>query len=123
MSSIFYDIDKYKNSQTLDKLKREINGVLNDEEKKTKTDFINKLEKKNTSKIDEFNDMYSMYDKIQYRQQWRQLNENQKKIKLLEYDKNLDDSLIKIICVVSKGVKYDPIQEKIVSINYNVFKL
>ena len=118
MSSIFYEIDRFRNNQLIIKLERELVDITDEEIKKKLSQEIEGLkpkEKINTHRK-ALDDMFKSYDKNQFRQQWRYLTPDQKEIKLKEFNKDIDPVLLKELTLTNKGIKYDVHTEKIIKI-------
>ncbi len=118
MSSIYLEIEKFRNNQLLQMYKMELLDP------KTTTERINELNKLSSvlvrekkSEKNNLEKIYKKYDLNQYYQLWKHLTDLQKTIKIKEFNNNLtDDEISILIHNKTKTIKYDSVQGKIIEI-------
>lgn len=117
MSSIFLEIDKFRNNQKIISLDREIIDITDDNKKDKLRKQVEELKPKTFMSAQKLlDDMFKKIDDNQFKQNWRNLTSYQKEIKLKEFDSNMDTKQLNELKNCNKGVKYDPTKEKIIKI-------
>ncbi len=117
MSSIFLDIDKFRNNQKIISLEREINDASDDDRAEVLKQQLEELKPKTRiSAKQSLDDLFKKIDDNQYKQNWRYLTPYQKEIKLKEFDNDISSADLEELKNCNKGVKYDPVTEKVVKI-------
>jgi len=118
MSSLFIDIDRFRNNQYILSLNRELNDIKDKDKYKERINEIQeeltKLcpDKEKYDMMKSLNDVYDIYDKNKFKQPWRSLTREQKRQKIHEYDSDMSSKEINNV-IDKKKVKYDPSNEEI----------